>query len=169
LPFPDRYFDAVHHFGGINTVADIGRAFREMTRVTRVGGKVVVGDESMPPWLRGTQFGKILMNSNRFYKHELPLAHLPVEARNVVLRWIIGGVFYLFEYKVGEGEPAADIDFEIPGARGGTHRTRFLGQLEGVTPEAKAFAERARAKSGKSMHRWLSDVVIRAARKDLDE
>jgi SAM-dependent methyltransferase len=169
LPFRDDYFDAVYHMGGLNTFADIKRAFSEMARVTRPGGRIVIGDESMPPWLRDTQFGKILMNSNPAYRHEPPFADLPVEARNVVLRWIVGGVFYAFEFEVGTGEPPADFDFEIPGRRGGTHRTRFYGQLEGVTPEAKALAERARSKSGKSMHRWLTDAILQASRRELGE
>lgn len=164
LPFDDNYFDAAYHFGGLNTFSDIGRALREMNRVVKVGGRVVVGDESMPPWLRDTEFGKILMNTNYLYKCELPLQYIPVSARNVKLEWIIGGVFYVIDYTVGEGEPQADFDFEIPGARGGTHRTRYYGQLEGVTSEVKELAYKAQVASGKSMHRWLDDVIREAAR-----
>jgi ubiquinone/menaquinone biosynthesis C-methylase UbiE len=169
LPFADHYFDACYHFGGLNTFGDIRRAFAEMTRVTRPGGKVVVGDESMPPWLRETEFGRILMNSNPHYRYDLPLEHLPVEARNVSLRWIIGGVFYVFEFEVGIGEPTAAYDFAIPGPRGGTHRTRYYGHLEGVAPDVKALAQKARAKSGKSMHAWLNETVRRAAEAELDD
>lgn len=168
LPFPDNFFDATYHFGGLNTFGDIPRAFAEMTRVTKPGGKVVVGDESMPVWLRQTEFGKVLMNSNPHYRYDLPLAHLPVEARNVRLEWIIGGVFYVIDYRVGEGEPQANLDFEIPGARGGTHRTRYYGHLEGITPEAVRLAHSARAKTGMSMHAWLDQVVRDAAKRVLD-
>ncbi len=84
-----------------------------------------------------------------------------------MLRWIIGGAFYVIEYEVAVGEPTANFDIEIPGPRGGTPRTRYYGQLEGVTAEAKDLALRARALSGKSMHRWLSDVVVRAARDEI--
>lgn len=167
LPFADNSFDACFHFGGINAFGDIKRAFSEMVRVTKPGGKVVVGDESMPPWLHETEFGKVLMNSNPEFAYPLPLDKLPVEARKTRLEWIIGGVFYVIDFEVGEGEPSADLDFPIPGVRGGTHRTRYYGQLEGVTPEAKRLAYEARAKSGKSMHQWLDDVVREAARRDL--
>lgn len=167
LPFADNTFDASFHFGGINAFGDIARAFSEMARVTKPGGKVVVGDESMPPWLRDTEFGKILMNSNPEFKYALPLDKLPVEARQTKLEWIIGGVFYLIDFVVGEGEPKADFDFPIPGARGGTHRTRLYGQLEGVTPEAKRLAHQARLAAGKSMHQWLDDTVREAAERDL--
>ncbi|MDP2761987.1 MAG: methyltransferase domain-containing protein [Sideroxyarcus sp.] len=167
LPFADNSFDTCFHFGGINAFGDIKRAFSEMARVTKPGGKVVVGDESMPPWLRETEFGRILMNSNPEFAYTLPLDKLPVEARKTRLEWIIGGVFYVIDFVVGEGEPKADIDFPIPGARGGTHRTRYYGQLEGVTPEAKRLAYEARAKTGKSMHQWLDDVVRQAAMRDI--
>ena len=167
LPFPDNSFDACFHFGGINAFGDVRRAFSEMARVTKPGGKVVVGDESMPPWLRETEFAKILMNSNPEFIYPLPLDKLPVEARKTRLEWIIGGVFYVIDFEVGEGEPWADFDFPIPGVRGGTHRTRYCGQLEGITPEAKRLAQEARAKTGKSMHQWLDEVVRQAAKRDI--
>lgn len=169
LPFPDNYFDASFHFGGLNTFADIPGFFKELNRVTKVGGKVVVGDESMPEWLRETDFGKILMNSNPHYKYELPLKFLPVSCRKVRLEWIIGGVFYLIDYIVGEGEPNADFDFEIPGKRGGTHRTRYYGHIEGVTQEAVEIAYKAQKISGLSMHKWLDTVIKDAAKKSLKD
>jgi ubiquinone/menaquinone biosynthesis C-methylase UbiE len=168
LPFADNSFDACFHFGGLNAFGDIKRAFAEMARVTKPGGKVVVGDESMPPWLRQTDFGRVLMNSNPEFTYQLPLDKLPVEARKTKLEWIIGGVFYILDFVVGEGEPKADLDFPIPGVRGGTHRTRFYGQLEGVTPEAKRLAQEARVSTGKSMHQWLDDVVREAAARDIN-
>ncbi|MEF8703836.1 MAG: methyltransferase domain-containing protein [Candidatus Accumulibacter sp. UW26] len=168
LPFADHVFDAVFHFGGLNTFSDIPGFFREINRVAKVGAKIVVGDESMPVWLRDTEFGRVLMNSNPLYRYDLPLQYLPVSCREVKLEWIIGGVFYAIEYRVGEGEPFADLDFEIPGARGGSHRTRYYGMLEGVTAKAKSLAQLASAKSGKSMHRWLDDVVRIAATRDLE-
>lgn len=167
LPFADNSFDACFHFGGINAFGDIKRAYKEMARVTKPGGKIVVGDESMPPWLRETEFAAILMNSNPEFRYELQLDKLPVEARKTRIEWIIGGVFYVIDFEVGVGEPSADFDFEIPGARGGTHRSRYYGQLEGVKLETKRMAMAARLKSGKSMHQWLDDVVRAAANKEL--
>ncbi len=168
LPFPDQYFDATYHFGGLNTFSDISRFFSECVRVTKFGGRIVVGDESMPVWLRNTDFAKILMNSNPHYHYDLPLKHLPIEARNVKLEWIIGGVFYVIDFDVGSGVPPANFDFEIPGSRGGTHRTRYFGQVEGITPEAKLLAQNARAISGKSMHCWLDDVITEAAQREIN-
>ncbi|TDP71392.1 methyltransferase domain-containing protein [Roseateles toxinivorans] len=169
LPYPDHYFDAVFHFGGLNTFADIQRFLAECVRVTKPGGRIVVGDESMPAWLRETEFGRILMNSNPHYRYELPLQHMPVQARKVKLEWIIGGVFYVIEFDVGQGVPEADFDFEIPGPRGGSHRTRYYGHLEGVSEATRQLAQRARAQSGKSMHGWLEEVIAEAARRELGQ
>ena len=167
LPFPDSYFDGLFHFGGLNMFSDLRRAMAEMVRVVRPGGRIVVGDESVPPWLRETTYGKILMNSSSHYASSLPLDALPMEARDVVIEYIIGGVFYLISFTVGEGEPVADFDFEIPGARGGTHKTRYYGQLEGVSMEAKELAQRAQKQRGISMHKWLDEAVREAALRDL--
>lgn len=168
LPYPDNFFDSAYHFGGINTFYDIQKALKEISRVVKVGGKVVIGDESMPPWLRESDFGKILMNSNPHYKYDLPLRFLPECAREVNLKWIIGGVFYLFDFTVGEGAPKADFDFIIPGPRGGSHRTRYFGNLEGVTSEAKELAIKAQQLSGKSMHEWLTDAIKYTVKSELD-
>jgi ubiquinone/menaquinone biosynthesis C-methylase UbiE len=168
LPFADNVFDGVFQFGGVGEFVDIAGFFREIVRVSKVGGRVVVGDESMPPWLRQTTFARILATTNPQFNAPLPLEHLPVEARNVCLHWIIGGTFYLIDFTVGEGEPPADFDFVIPGTRGGTHRTRYLGQLEGVKLETKDLAYKALEKLGLSMHDWLDDLVQREARRVLD-
>jgi hypothetical protein len=140
-----------------------------MVRVCRPGAKIVVGDESMPPWLRETEFAKILVTTNKQFLAKLPLEEMPVEAREVRLRWVIGGVFYLIDFRVGEGEPVGNFDFEIPGPRGGTYRSRYLGQMEGVKVETKQLADKAREKKGVSMHDWLDDVVRRAALHDLGQ
>ena len=158
LPFEDDYFDRVFHFGGLNTFGDVGRAFREIIRVCKPGGRVVVGDENMPVWLRNTEFGCLLMNSNPHYKYPIPFEDIPIEARNVKIEWIIGGVFYVISFDVGTGEPKADFDFAIPGQRGGTHRTRYYGQLEGVSQEAVELAKRATEKSGKSMKKTVAYI-----------
>jgi ubiquinone/menaquinone biosynthesis C-methylase UbiE len=124
LPFPNEYFDAVFHFGGLNTFSEKKRALDEMTRVARIGAKVVVGDESVPPWLREKPIGKILINANPLYKHQLPLEDLPECARNVQVRWILGNAFYLISYQVGDGAPRVDLDLPIPG-KGDSLRSRY--------------------------------------------
>lgn len=169
LPFPDKYFDATFSFGGLGEFSDIKQALAEMVRVTKVGGKIVVGDESMPPWLRNTEFCKILSTTNPQFLAELPLIHMPVEAREVNLKWVIGGVFYLIDFRVGKGEPEGDFDFPIPGVRGGTLRSRYEGQLEGVKKDTKEKAWKHVNDLGISMHDWLDTVVNEAIKKNSKE
>lgn len=50
LPFADGAFDAVTISFGLRNVADTGAALREMRRVTRRGGRIVVCEFSHPTW-----------------------------------------------------------------------------------------------------------------------
>lgn len=169
IPAPDKYFDAVYSFGALGEFSDKKKFFSEIVRVCKPGAKVVVGDENLPVWQRNSTFGKILSNYNKQFLAKIPFSSLPVEARNVKCQWVIGGVFYLIDFVVGVGEPYANFDFMIPGIRGGTHKTRYYGQLEGVTVEAKELAWRAAQKSGVSMHCWLTDLVTNAAKQVLKD
>tara|TARA_R110000868_G_scaffold39435_4_gene137390 strand:- start:168 stop:1154 length:987 start_codon:yes stop_codon:yes gene_type:complete len=169
IPYPDNYFDALYSFGGIGEFSNIKQFFQEAVRVCKPGAKIVVGDENLPIWQRHTEFGKILANYNNQFLTDVPFKDLPIEAREVNCKWIIGGVFYLLDFRVGEDEPYADFNFEIPGHRGGTHMTRYLGHLEGVTEETKNLAWQAQQKSGVSMHQWLDAVVKAEAKRTLAE
>ncbi|SMP72139.1 Methyltransferase domain-containing protein [Desulfonatronum zhilinae] len=163
LPFPDNYFDAAFSFGGIGVFSDQKRAICEMCRVVKPQGRVVFGDEGVAPWLRAAEYGKILIDNNKFYQNEVPLDLLPVDARDLCVRWIMGGGFYLVDFTVGEGEPVANFDYPIPGQRGGTLRTRYYGKLEGVSPETQGLVRDAAKKCKLSMHDWLDAVLKDAA------
>ena len=167
LPYPDNYFDATYSFGAVGEFSDKKQALAEMVRVTKPGGKVVFGDESIPEWYRKTDFYKILTKTNPMFAEEVPWSAFPVEARNTKVEWVIGGTFYLVTFEVGDGEPVANFDFEIPGSRGGTYRTRFEGELEGVSPEAKIMANKAIQKSGKSCYEWIDEAIKTAAEEEL--
>lgn len=169
LPFADGYLDAVFHFGGFNHFADQKAGFAEMARVTRTGGKIVCGDEAVAPWLRDTEYAAVLITNNPLFAHEAPLHTLPPGARDVCVHWILGNCFYVVELRVGEGLPDIDMDLPHAGSRGGTLRTRYYGQLEGVTTETKELALAAARKSGSSMHEWLDEVVRTRAQEELEE
>jgi demethylmenaquinone methyltransferase / 2-methoxy-6-polyprenyl-1,4-benzoquinol methylase len=68
LPFPDRCFDAVTISFGLRNIASVDAALRELLRVTRPGGRLVVCEFSQPLVLR------------RFYLEYLMRA-LPTVAR----------------------------------------------------------------------------------------
>jgi ubiquinone/menaquinone biosynthesis C-methylase UbiE len=74
LPFPDATFDNVLSLGAINHVNDPGKALREMARVVKPDGLVVVADEvpDLP---------------NRQIAHKLGLHKLQ--------KWILSRVFFL--------------------------------------------------------------------------
>lgn len=169
LSFPDNYFDAAHHFGGISTFAEKERCLKELCRVVKPGGKIVIGDEGIGPWLKNTLMAKIMINSNPLIGIDVPLTSIPIEAREVCIEWIMLGAYYIIDFKVGEGEPVANYYVNIPSERGGNHWIRYFGQLEGVSDEVKKLAYAAQRKSGISMHDWLDRVVRMAAKKELDE
>jgi SAM-dependent methyltransferase len=58
LPFDDATFDATWSIGGFNYYGDHDRALREMRRVTKPGGTVVVADES--PSLHRAGLGHVI-------------------------------------------------------------------------------------------------------------
>lgn len=163
LPFADGFFDAVFHFGGFNNFSEPKATLAEMARIVRQRGRVVFGDESLPPWLEGTEFGEIIETNNPLFRHKIPLPYLPANAREVTARWILGGCFYLIDFSVGEGPPPVNLDLPHKGWRGGSLRTRYYGRLEGVTPEVRELALAAAKRQGLSLHAWLDATVRRAA------
>jgi ubiquinone/menaquinone biosynthesis C-methylase UbiE/uncharacterized protein YbaR (Trm112 family) len=162
LPFADGFFDAAFHFGGLNLFPDVGGALTEIMRVVKMGGSVVAGDEGVGPWLSNTEFAKILTNSNPLFSHSAPIEKVPLNARNVTCRWILNGSFYLITLQVGVGEPQLDLDVEFPGWRGGSHRTRYFGRLEGVSPELREIVVKLAASEGLSISAWLEKTLREA-------
>lgn len=160
IPYPDKFFDAIYSFGGLGEFENIKDSLKEMVRVTKIGGKIVVGDKSVAPWLRKTNYYKILKKTNPQFEEELPILHIPVEARETNLEWVLGQSFYLIDFKVGNGEPKGNFDFAIPGLRGGTYRTRYEGEIEGVSKEAKEKLLKICMKNKISMHEFVSKLIL---------
>jgi len=134
LQFRDQYFDSVYHFGGINLFDNIQNAISEMSRVVKFGGKVVFGDESVAPWLRNKDYGRAVIKNNSLWGVDTPIALLPENAIDVNLSWTLGNCFYLISFTVSQNGPYINMDVKHNSPRGGTIRTRYFGQLEGVSP-----------------------------------
>lgn len=115
LPFEDNTFDAVFHFGGINTFAERKEAFEEFNRVAKVGARIVVGDESVPAWLREEPTYKTLMKANPMFADEVPLNDLPKNIENFELHWIFGFGYYVMGYNKSEKTPEVNVNLQIPG------------------------------------------------------
>jgi len=141
----------------------------EIVRVTKIGGRVVLGGIGLAPWLRETVFAKILLNQNDHYANQINFTDIPVQARNLCIQWILSGAGFVIDFTVGEGEPEANYDLEIPGKRGGTLRTRYCGKLEGVSKETFDLAQKARDKLGISMHQWLDQLIKKESLRILRE
>ncbi|WP_092954690.1 methyltransferase domain-containing protein [Falsiroseomonas stagni] len=155
LPFADGAFDAAFHFGGINLFDDIAGGIAEMARVVRPGGRVVLGDEGVAPWLRGTDYARMVIANIPLWGREAPIALLPPTARQVRLDWILGNCFWVISFTAGEGLPPINPHVPHKGRRGGTMWTRHHGVLEGVTPETRQRVESAAGAAGLSVHDWL--------------
>ena len=171
LPYPDKTFDALYSFGGIgmNTYSDNKEAIKELVRVVKNNGRIVFGGLSLAPWLKHSNFGKILINHNEHYANEINFNDLPIESREVSVEWILSGAGFVIDFRVEHSEPTANFDMVIPGERGGTLNTRYFGKLEGVTPEVKQLALKARSKINIPMHDWLNEIIKNASEKALKE
>ncbi len=164
LPFENDFFDAAFHFGGINLFDDVKGAIHEMTRVTKEGGRVVFGDEGVAPWLANTDYGRMVIANNYLWAHRAPIDMLPHAAVDPSLSWVLGNCFYLIDFEKRSSGPFIDPDVPHVGRRGGTMRSRYYGQLEGVSPELKEAVLKAAAEQKTSVTEWLE----RAIRESID-
>jgi len=99
LPYAERSFDAVVHYGALNQFApNIAAAIAEIVRVTRPGGLVVLLDEGIEERRRAGRWGRLLMRANPLFASLPPLDLLPagVEPR---VRWVIRGMFYEVRFR----------------------------------------------------------------------
>lgn len=95
LPFPDETFDVITHSGGINTYSDIPGTLKEWVRVLKPGGMLWIVDEGVDPAERQTTRGKRIMKDNTLFAAHPPLEHLPKEVKDIRLRWVARGTFYV--------------------------------------------------------------------------
>lgn len=155
LPYASNYFDAVFHFGGINLFGDVRLAISELDRVCKNGGKVVFGDEGIAGHLEGTEYYDIAVCNNRLWAKRPPMGDLPHGATDIQLNYILGNCFYLVSFTSGDDFPRMNIDVQHKGLRGGSARTRYFGQLEGVTEETKLRLQERAKKLNISIHELL--------------
>lgn len=159
LPFADNFFDGAFHFGGINLFDDIKLSIGEMERVVKSGGRVVFGDEGVAPWLRNTEYGQMAITNNYLWESIAPLDLLPRNSTDVHCSWVLGNCFYIIDFEVSDTGPFMNIDVAHKGRRGGSIKTRYFGQLEGVTEESKQFVLEDAKRKNISVHDWLEQVI----------
>jgi len=159
LPFCDNAFDAAYHFGGLNFYSDLRKGLAEMDRVVKSGGRVVLADKGVAPWLRHTDYGKMIITNNPLAASPIPLDVLPMTAKDVNLSWTLGYYAYVIDYTVSDSLPDIDLDRRHVGRRGGSLRTRYYGQLEGVDPHLKERLYAEAEKSGLSRVDFLERIL----------
>ena len=119
---------------GINLFSSIRQGITEMNRVVKSGGKIVISDEGVAPWLVDTEIGRQLITNNPLYACQAPMALLPDTARDVRLSYELHNCFYVIEFTAGDGPLPINIDVPHVGRRVGSIRTRYAGRLEGIDP-----------------------------------
>ncbi len=93
-PYQSNFFDVVLHTGGINTFSDIHGALKEMLRLARSGGMVIVVDEGLSPRMRETEMGKQIMKANTLFAARPPLQFVPEGAQNLEISYVMNETFY---------------------------------------------------------------------------
>lgn len=166
LPFGDGFFDAAYHFGGINLFPDIAKGIAEMNRVVKPGGNIVIGDEGLAPWLLDTELGRMLVKNNALYACSAPLSALPETARSVKLTWELSNSFYVIEFQASQEPLPVDIDVPHLGKRGGSIRSRYFGQMEGVSPELRDRVYQEAERRGMSRVAFLESALRASLGKD---
>lgn len=104
LPFADDCFDAVFHFGGINTFGDVRAGIAEMIRVAKPGAPVLISDEGMSESRRHTFLGRTLGKMNSLNLIRPPFRHMPwEEVEDFQLHWVWRELFYVFRFRKAAG------------------------------------------------------------------
>ena len=99
LPFPDGVFDAVLDGAGIKYYSDKRRALREMLRVVKPGGRVLVTELGMPPGRRRTLRQRLLLLWIPGFREGPPRDAVPSNARDIKVDWDVGETFYALEFR----------------------------------------------------------------------
>lgn len=102
LPFNDRVFDVVFHFGGINFFSDKKKAILEMIRVAKPGAALHIGDETED--LAKEYANSPLLFSREFYAERLgnivnPVELVPPEMLDIKSNEIWNGKFYMLSFR----------------------------------------------------------------------
>lgn len=167
IPFEDNYFDHFFSFVAFTPIPNKEKCLKEIARVVKPGGKVILGSEGLLPSLKKQEFGKKILSNCDLYNDGPPLDILPIESRNISLKWILNGIIYILEFDIEKGEVEGNFNQIIKGKRGGSINSRYYGNLSGVSKKTKELFEKATSKSKKSKYDWLSDCITNAAKEEL--
>lgn len=168
LPYKTNFFDLVFHFGGINWIANREMALTEMVRVCKDYGQIGIIDESVGSWLRNSDYGKMMIQNNALWSAEVPLDILPVNINQVKLEFILENCFYYLSFIKDPDFPNVDLDIRHIGPRGGSIRTRYFGQIEGINPTLAEAVRKVSQDQNISQVDWL-EMTLRNALENQNE
>ena len=99
IPYRDDLFDIVLHSGGINTFSDISLGIREMQRIAKPGGFVIITDEGLSPQVRKTSRGEAIIKANSLFASKPPLENLPDNIKDLEVSYVLNGTFYQMVFR----------------------------------------------------------------------
>jgi len=111
LPFADSSFDVVYTAGGFNFFSDRAKAVREMIRVTKPGGHLMIEDET-EEYVKST-YENIPFTSS-FYKDRqeavtVPIDLVPPEMEEIHVEMLKEGKFYAITFRKPPAPPAVGL------------------------------------------------------------
>lgn len=109
LPFADNVFDAVLDGYGTKYYSDKGRAIREMLRVVKPEGKVVITDLGLPPEKPRSFRQRLLLLWIPGFADGPALDAIPADVRDLKLEWDAHETAYTIEFRK-LGAPAERVD-----------------------------------------------------------
>ncbi len=99
VPFRDKTFDVVFHFGGINFFNDKKKAIEEMVRVARPGAKIYIADESIKLVEDQPAIFSLFSRNIDPGLFTPPLDLIPRSMLNIEKRELWDGKFYFISFK----------------------------------------------------------------------
>lgn len=98
-PFADAVFDSLLDGFGMKYYSDRARAIREMLRVVKPGGKVVITDLGLPPGKRRTFRQRLLLLWIPGFRDGPPLDVIPSDVKELRLEWDAHETAYTIEFR----------------------------------------------------------------------
>ncbi len=99
LPFADNVFHAVLDGYGTKYYSDKGRAIREMLRVVKPGGKVVITDLGLPPEKPRSFRQRLLLLWIPGFADGSPIDLIPDDVKELKLEWDAHETAYTIEFR----------------------------------------------------------------------
>jgi len=117
LPVADNSFDVVLHFGGIKNFGNKKKAFEEMIRVARRGGKVIVSEKCVPPDKRSSLRGRLLLRLDPLLAHQPPMDLVPPTVDDLHCSWFWNKTAYKISFTKPYGMPSSSAPQTQPAQR----------------------------------------------------